>query len=154
RAMAAAFAVAAVAARVVAGIKLGTGGSRGSTARNSAAGVFELTRDSSVSRASLADSPPAMGAAASPTSPPGPSAGAVVRVDLASRQVEETVPLDGSPSTLAVGGGSVWAATVPGNIVYRIDQATERVTDRIPLPRDAHVEALVYGFGRLWVADP
>jgi peptide/nickel transport system substrate-binding protein len=68
--------------------------------------------------------------------------------------VEETVTLPGSPSTLTVGDGSVWAATAQGDTIDRIDQTTERVTDEIPLPRDAYVEALAYGFGRLWVADP
>jgi DNA-binding SARP family transcriptional activator/ABC-type transport system substrate-binding protein len=151
---AAALAVAAIAASVIAGIKLGIGGSSASTAHGSTTGVFELTGKSSVAGASLADAPTAMVADAGSIWLAEPSAGAVVRVALSSRQVEQTVPLDGSPSTLAVGDGSVWAATEAGDTVYRIDQATERVTDRVPLPRDVHVEALAYGFGRLWVADP
>jgi YVTN family beta-propeller protein len=152
RVMAAMLAVAAVAASVVAGIKLGTGGSSASTVRGSRTGVFEVTGHSSVAGASLADAPAAMVADASSIWLAEPSAGVVVRVDLATRQVEDTVPLDGSPSTLAVGGGSVWAATDLGNTIYRIDQATERVTERIRLG-DARVAALAYGFGRLWVAD-
>jgi DNA-binding SARP family transcriptional activator/ABC-type transport system substrate-binding protein len=152
RAVATALALAAVAASVVAGIKLGTGGSSASTVRGSATGVFELTGHSSLAGASLADAPTAMVADASSIWLAEPSAGAVVRVDLASRRVEDTVPLDGSPSALAVGGGAVWAATVPGDTIYRIDQATERVTDHLSLG-DARVEALAYGFGRLWVAD-
>jgi peptide/nickel transport system substrate-binding protein len=153
RAVAAAVALAVVAASVVAGIKLGTGGSSAVTARDSTTGVFELTGHSSVAGASLADAPTAMVADASSIWLAEPSAGAVVRVALGSRQVEETVPLDGSPSALAVGGGSVWAATVAGDTVYRIDRATEWVTDHLSLG-DASVGALGYGFGRLWVADP
>jgi DNA-binding SARP family transcriptional activator/ABC-type transport system substrate-binding protein len=153
RALAAALAL-AVAASVVAGIKLGTGGSNASTARGSVTGVFELTGHSSVAGASLTDAPTAMVADATSIWLAEPSAGAIVRVDLASRRVEDTVPLDGSPSALAVGARSVWAATVPGNTIYRIDRATERVADRIRLPGDASVAALAYGFGRLWVADP
>ena len=153
RAAAAAIALAAVAASVVAGIKLGTGGSTASTPRSSTTGVFELTGKSSLAGTSLTDGPTAMVADASSIWLAEPSAGAVVRVALSSGQVEQTVGLDGSPSTLAVGGGSVWAAGVPGATVYRIDQSTERVTDHISLPRDARVVALAYGFGRLWVGD-
>jgi DNA-binding SARP family transcriptional activator/ABC-type transport system substrate-binding protein len=152
--VAVAIALAAVAASVAVGILLGIGGSKASTARGSTTRVFELTGTSSLAGASLADAPTAMVADTSSIWLAEPSAGAVMRVDLASRRVEETVPLEGSPSALAVGGGSVWAATVPGETVDRIDQATERITDHIPLPRDARVEALAYGFGRLWVADP
>jgi peptide/nickel transport system substrate-binding protein len=152
RGVATAVALAVIAAGVVVGVELGIGGSSASTPRGSATGVFELTGHSSRAGASLADAPTAMVADATSIWVAEPSAGAVVRVDLASRQVEDTVPLDGSPSTLAVGGGSVWAATARGDTVYRIDQATERITDRIALG-DASVEALAYGFGRLWVAD-
>jgi hypothetical protein len=90
-----------------------------------------------------------------------PDASAVVRVVLATRQVEETVPLDGSPSTLAV--GPVWAASVPGNRIDRIDRATERVTDHIPLGEasvaartfgiDVQPFALAAGAGAVWIAD-
>ncbi len=153
RIAAAALALAAIAASAVSGIELGTGGSGASTARGSVTGLFELTGHSPVAGASLSDSPTAMVADASSIWLAEPSAGAVVRVDLASRQPEDTVPLDGSPSALAVGGGSVWAATVPGDTIYRIDRATERVADHIRLPGDASVAALAYGFGRLWVAD-
>jgi DNA-binding SARP family transcriptional activator/ABC-type transport system substrate-binding protein len=149
----AALALAGIAASVVAGVKLGTGGSSASTARGSATGVFELTGKAPLAGASLTDAPTAMAADASSIWLAEPSAGAVVRVALSSRQVEQTVGLDGSPSTLAVGSGSVWAATVPGDTIDRIDQATERVTDHLSLG-DASVEALAYGFGRLWVADP
>jgi len=154
RAVASGLALAAVAVSIVAGIELGTRGSSASTARSSVTGVFELTGRSSVAGASLGDAPTAMVADTSSVWLAEPSAGAVVRVDLASRQVEDTVPIDGSPSALAVGGGSVWAAGVPGETVYRIDRATGRVVDPIRLPGDASVAALAYGFGRLWVADP
>jgi YVTN family beta-propeller protein len=153
RMLAAVVVLAVVAASVVAGIKLGTGGSSASTAGGSTTGVFELTGHSSVAGASLADAPTAMVADASSIWLAEPSAGAVVRVDLASRQVEETIHVEGSPSTLAVGGGSVWVAAADGHTISRIDQATERRTDQIALG-DSHVGALAYGFGRLWVADP
>jgi DNA-binding SARP family transcriptional activator/ABC-type transport system substrate-binding protein len=153
RATVAAVALAAVAASVVAGIKLGTSGSSASTARGSTTGIFELAGHSSLAGPSFADAPTAMVADASSIWLAEPSAGAVVRIALSSRQLEQTVDLNGSPSTLAVGGGSVWAAGVPGDTVYRIDQATERVTDHVPLPHDARVVALGYGFGRLWVGD-
>jgi ABC-type transport system substrate-binding protein/DNA-binding SARP family transcriptional activator len=131
----------------------GAGRAQGSTSGVSRTGVVELAGHAFLAGASLADAPTAMVADASSIWLAEPSAGAVVRVALSSRQVEETVSLDGSPSTLAVGAGAVWAATFRGDTVYRIDQATERVTDQLPLPRDAHVAALAYGFGRLWIAD-
>ena len=152
--VAAAIALTAVAGSVAVGIVLGTGGSSASTVHGSWTGVFELTGHSSVAGAALDDAPTAM--VADPTSIwlAEPSAAAVVRIALSSRQIQETIPLDGSPSALAVGDGSVWAASVPGDTIYRIDEATERVTDHFSLPRDAHIGALAYGFGRLWVADP
>jgi peptide/nickel transport system substrate-binding protein len=48
-----------------------------------------------------------------------PDAGNVVRIDDATRQVTDTIPVGGSPSALAVGGGSVWAAGVPGDTIDR-----------------------------------
>jgi DNA-binding SARP family transcriptional activator/ABC-type transport system substrate-binding protein len=155
RATAVGVALAAVVASAVVGVELGTRGSSATTARGSTTGVFELTAHSPVAGASLADAPTAMVADASSIWLAEPSAGEVVRVAFSSRQIEEKVPLDGSPSVsaLAFGSGSVWAAAVPGHTVYRIDQATERVTDQIVLPGDGSVGALAYGFGRLWVAD-
>lgn len=156
RAIAAALGLAAVAASIVAGVLVGTGGSRGSPARGSMTGVFELAGKSPSAGTRLAGAPTAMVADASSLWFAEPSAGAVQRVNRASRQVEETVypPGNTSPSALAVGGGSVWAASVPGGVtVYRIDQATQRMTEPIRLPRDGSVGALAYGLGRVWVVD-
>jgi YVTN family beta-propeller protein len=151
--VAAAIALAAVAASVAVGIVLGTRGSSASTARGSATRVFELTGHSSLAGASLADAPAAMVADASSIWLAESDAGDVVRIDRSTRQVDETIHVDGNPSTLAVGGGSVWVASADGHTIYRIDQATERLTDHIPLG-DVHVEALAFALGRLWVADP
>jgi peptide/nickel transport system substrate-binding protein len=152
RAIAAALALAAVVASIVAGIEVGTGGSSASTARGSTTGVFELRGNSPVAGASLADAPAATVSDRHSIWLAEPSAGEVVRIDLASRQIEQRVSVDGSPSLLAVGDGSVWAATAPGDTIYRIDRTTERVTARIPLGNH-RVTALAYGFGRLWVGD-
>jgi ABC-type transport system substrate-binding protein/DNA-binding SARP family transcriptional activator len=151
---AAAVALAAAASSIVVGVELGSGGSGGSSVHGSTTGVFELAGRSSIAGASLLSAPTAVVADSSSIWLAEPSAGVVVRVALSSGQVEQTVGLGGSPSMLAVGDGSVWAATDAGDSIYQIDQATERVIGHIPLPRDAHVGALAYGFGRLWVGDP
>ena len=58
----------------------------------------------------------------------------------------------GSPGALAIGGGFVWAASVPGDEVARIDPRTETRTQTIPLG-GARVTALAFGLGGLWIAD-
>jgi peptide/nickel transport system substrate-binding protein len=142
----------AVVVSAVIGIELGTGGSSASTARGSTTGVFELRGNSPVAGVSLADAPAATVSDRHSIWLAEPSAGEVVRIDLASRQIEQTISVDGSPSLLAVGAGLVWAATAQGDTIYRIDQTTQRVTDRIILGNH-RVTALAYGFGRLWVGD-
>jgi peptide/nickel transport system substrate-binding protein len=146
-------ALAAVAASAVAGVELGTGGSGASTARESTTGVFAISGKSSVAAgASLASAPVAMAPYAQSIWLAEPDAGAVVRIDDATRQVSETIAVGGSPSALAVGGRSVWVASVAGDTIDRIDPTTERVTQRIRLG-DGRAAALAFGLGRLWVAD-
>jgi peptide/nickel transport system substrate-binding protein len=151
--VAAVLALAAVAAGVIAGIELGTGGSKASTALGSTAGVFELGSGSSVvAGSSLDDAPAAMAADAHSLWLTEPDAGAVIRVDRTSGQSVERIQVGGTPSALTVGGGAVWVASVPGAIVDRIDPTTEAVTRKISLG-GARASALAFGLGRLWVAD-
>jgi peptide/nickel transport system substrate-binding protein len=81
-----------------------------------------------------------------------PNAGTVSRVDLAARGVVDRIPVGGSTGTLAAGGHSVWAASVPGDSVRRIDPETGTVTQTVRLG-GARAAALAYGDSRLWIAD-
>jgi YVTN family beta-propeller protein len=152
RIVAAALALAAVTASVIAGVKLGTGGSRASSALGSRAGIFELGKGSSVGGSSLASAPAAMAEDARTIWLAEPDAGRVVRVDRASRRVVEKVFVGGTPGAVAVGAGAAWVASIPGASVDRIDLATYAVTTPIRL-RGARAWALAFGFGHLWVAD-
>jgi YVTN family beta-propeller protein len=147
-------ALAASAASVVVGIKLGTDNRSASGAPASTAGVFELSAHrGAVIRAAAPGDAAAMAADARSVWLAEPNAGEVVRVDLASHRLVERIPLGGSPSALALGGGAVWVASVPGDTLTRIDPATEGVTQHISLG-GARVAALAFGRGHLWVADP
>jgi peptide/nickel transport system substrate-binding protein len=149
---AATFGVAVIAAAVIAGIDLSTGGSNLSAAFGSA-GIFELDGGSSVvARSTLDAAPAAMVAYGSSIWLAEPDAGAVERVDLRTHQVMERIAVGGTPSALAAGGKSLWAASVPGAVVYRIDPATDAVTQAIHLG-DARASAIAFGLGHLWVAD-
>jgi DNA-binding SARP family transcriptional activator/ABC-type transport system substrate-binding protein len=153
RVVTAALVLAAVAASLVAGIELGTGGGGSSaTALGSMAGVFELGTGSLVADLSPHAAPAAMAADPQSIWLAEPDAGTVVRVDRVSRQVVERIPVGGVPSALTVGGGAVWVASVPGTEVDRIDPATYTVTRPIRLG-SAQASALAFGLGHLWVAD-
>jgi YVTN family beta-propeller protein len=78
------------------------------------------------------------------TTVPGPApAGAVVA----------TIPVQGGPSGVAVGGGAVWVATwgAERSRVVRIDPATNRVVASIAVPRGQ--AELAVGAGAVWVAS-
>jgi YVTN family beta-propeller protein len=153
RIVAAAAGLAVTAASVTVGVELGTGGSSASPALRSTAAISELGPSSAVAAGgSLEAAPAAMAAGGGSIWLAEPDAGAVERVDPASRRVAGHVQVGGTPSALAVGAGSVWAASVRGESVARIDPATETVTQRMPLS-GARASALAFGRGRLWVAD-
>jgi YVTN family beta-propeller protein len=150
RLVAAALTVAAVAASMITGVELGTGGS--SAARGSTAGVFELGRGSTiVGGSSLGGEPTAMAKDASSIWLAVPDASRVVQVDRASRRLIEKIPVSGTPTELAIGGRAVWVASLLGSTLTRIDPTTYTPT-RISLG-GARASALAFGFGHLWVAD-
>jgi YVTN family beta-propeller protein len=152
RLVAAALALAAVAASVITGVELGTGGSSASPARGSTAGVFELGRGSAVvGGSSLGGETTAMAEDASSIWLAVPDAARVMRVDRASRRVVDQVPVSGTPAALAIGGRAVWVASLLGSTLTRIDRTTYTPT-RISLG-GARAAALAFGFGQLWVAD-
>jgi streptogramin lyase len=70
----------------------------------------------------------------------------------------ETTAVGGKPLRLekgiagvATGAGSVWVSSPRRGEVIRIDQDTRRVVDRIEV--GGHPGAIVFGGGRVWVAD-
>jgi YVTN family beta-propeller protein len=154
RRLAAAGAAVAVAAGAAAGIMLGTGGTKASSATAGTHQVIGLRVDSRRSDQRI----PVSGAAAALTASAGslwladPDAGAVLRLDPAARAVADQIPVGGSPGALATGEGSVWAASVPGDHVARIDPPTGAITQTIPLGT-ARASALTFGEGSLWIAD-
>jgi virginiamycin B lyase len=78
------------------------------------------------------------------TTVPGPApAGTVIA----------TIPVQGRPSGVAVGGGAVWVATwgAERSRVVRIDPAGDRVAASIAVPRGQ--ATLAVGAGALWVAS-
>jgi YVTN family beta-propeller protein len=153
RVAAAALTLVAVAASVIAGVELGTGGSASSSVLGSKAGIFELgTRSTVVAGSPLADSPAAIAADQGSLWLAEPNKSEVVRVDRASARVTERIPVGGSPASVAIGGGAVWVASVPGSTLTRIDPTTDIKT---PIGLGgARAAALAFGLGRLWVADP
>src|SRR5438552_363999 len=75
--------------------------------------------------------------------PPSGSRRAPERVEVAhhsirppSRQVVERIPLGGSPSALALGGGAVWVANSLDSTVSKIDPSLGRVAATIPVGSD------------------
>jgi virginiamycin B lyase len=67
--------------------------------------------------------------------------------------VVATIPVQGGPSGVAVGGGAVWVATwgVERSRVVRIDPAGNRVVATIAVPRGQ--AALAVGAGAVWIAS-
>jgi YVTN family beta-propeller protein len=81
-----------------------------------------------------------------------PDAGAVLRVDPASRALIERIPLAGSPSAVAVAPGAIWVGTASSGELNRIDPTTDAVVQTVDLG-GASAGALTYGNRGLWVAD-
>jgi YVTN family beta-propeller protein len=59
--------------------------------------------------------------------------------------------LPSAPASLAVGGGSVWATSPGGHVVYRIDPGTRAITQTIPV--GAGADGIAYAMGDVWVAN-
>ncbi len=78
------------------------------------------------------------------------AAGTVNRIDPRTDRVVARIHLP-SPSTLAVGFGSLWVGDFNGDSIVRVDPATNRPVARIPI--QASPWSLVTGEGYLWVLD-
>ncbi|PZR82680.1 MAG: hypothetical protein DLM65_03385 [Candidatus Aeolococcus gillhamiae] len=67
------------------------------------------------------------------------------------RAVASELALDAPPGQLAAGGGSLWATSPEAHVVYRIDPATQRVTQSISVGGGA--DGIAIGYGSAWVAN-
>jgi virginiamycin B lyase len=74
------------------------------------------------------------------------------RIDPATNDVVETIPVGRAPSGLAVGAGAVWVSNHSDATVTRIDPATNRVAATIPVGRAPG--AVTVAGGVVWVALP
>ena len=79
-----------------------------------------------------------------PSSPPG--------TDQLPKGVLAVIPIMGSPLGLGAGFGSVWVTSENGNVLYRIDPATNKVVAQIDVGQ-AMCGTPAFGFGRVWVPD-
>jgi DNA-binding SARP family transcriptional activator/ABC-type transport system substrate-binding protein len=151
--VAALVAVGVAAAAAVVGVGLGTGGTRTPGAGLSSNALIELVGGarSAATATVLPEAPATAAVGAGSVWLAEPNAGAVLRVDEATRNVER-IPVGAGPGAIAFGAGAVWVANVPGGTVLRIDPATDAITRRIGLG-GARVAALAFGLGKLWIAD-
>ena len=86
-----------------------------------------------------------------PVSRRHPGDGPVLRVDPETERVVDRIPVD-SPTGLAFGHGSVWAASAAYGTVSRIDPKTGEVAAVIEVGRGAVDIATDEGSGDVWVA--
>jgi YVTN family beta-propeller protein len=76
----------------------------------------------------------------------------IARVDPSTRKTVATLVGGDEVAGLALGGGGLWYTTLEGNVVGRIDTATNMVVARVKVPGTPR--SLAVGFGSVWVADP
>jgi ABC-type transport system substrate-binding protein/tRNA A-37 threonylcarbamoyl transferase component Bud32 len=79
------------------------------------------------------------------------SVGYVGKIDPAVNRISKTQRLHGWLSDLAVGGGFVWATTIPDGTVFKLAESDLSVQSGIPGGVDP--ERISFGGHRLWVAN-
>lgn len=78
--------------------------------------------------------------------------GTVIRIDPATNDAVETIPVGIPADGVAVGEGAVWVTNSVDETVTRIDPETNRVVKTIRVPGAARWIAV--GAGRVWITDP
>ena len=76
----------------------------------------------------------------------------ITRVDPSTRKTAATLVGGDEVAGLVLGGGGLWYTTLQGNVVGRIDTATNTVVARVEVPGTPR--SLAVGFGSVWVTDP
>lgn len=79
------------------------------------------------------------------------AANAIGMIDPKKGRITGEVLLDGTPSHVAVGAGSVWAVSPNRQSVFRIDPKTGRLVQTIRVGHGAN--GIAYGGGAVWVAN-
>jgi YVTN family beta-propeller protein len=80
--------------------------------------------------------------------------GRVVRVDLGSKEIVSTTPFGQDLSDIAVGAGSVWAASLGSGTVARIEPASGRVAETISVAgAGSGPSGIAVSAGRLWIVN-
>jgi len=77
--------------------------------------------------------------------------GQILRMDPAANEISERLVVPGGVSGVAAGGGSVWAATLGGDIL-EIDASEARISNVTPLGSPGPYE-MVFGADALWVSN-
>ena len=85
-----------------------------------------------------------------PAAPPGPGA-RLLRLDPGVHgTLLHTIDLDGSPTAVTVGEGSVWVAIEDGTVL-KVDPLANEIDRRFQVGTDP--EAIAYGEGSVWTAN-
>jgi ABC-type transport system substrate-binding protein/tRNA A-37 threonylcarbamoyl transferase component Bud32 len=79
------------------------------------------------------------------------SVGYVGKIDPAVNRISKTQRLHGWLSDLAVGGGFVWATTIPDGTIFKLAESDLSVQSGIPGGVDP--ERISFGGNRLWIAN-
>jgi YVTN family beta-propeller protein len=77
--------------------------------------------------------------------------GSVTRIDRATRQVSDTIPVGGTPAGIALAAGAAWVADTAHGVVAQISAGTDTVVQRIPVGTDP--TAVAVAGGSVWVAN-
>ncbi len=76
-----------------------------------------------------------------------------MRIDAATSDVVEAIPLGSTVDALAVGDGSVWVASARERVLAQIDPRTNTVLDEVDVSRAGSLGFLAAGEGSVWVGS-
>jgi len=77
----------------------------------------------------------------------------LVRIDLATLRRTGNVRLPWSPGKLTAAGNAVWVTQDDGPAIWRVDEATGKVTRRLVLATGQAEGDVAYGAGSLWIGS-
>jgi DNA-binding beta-propeller fold protein YncE len=77
-------------------------------------------------------------------------AGFLTRVDVGTNAVVDSIPLEGSPADVTVGGGFVWVTDSSNDRVLRVDPSLAPI-DAYPV--GDYPQSIEFGAGAVWVSN-
>lgn len=81
------------------------------------------------------------------------AASSIARIDPATNEVTDVIPLDGSAAQISVAGGFVWVLTDGAdNEILQIDPVKHAIVNSVDVPGDGVAATLAAGEGALWVS--